>query len=395
MIITLELGLRYVWIDSLCILQDDPDDLSREIANMTNIFRGAFVTISAARSASVHHGFLADQLNPQRTRIALPFRSTSTKHGSIYLEQGHRAYDPEEDPINLRAWTLQEHILPHRMIIFGSRQMWWTCEGSIGFDNKWSAKRIDEVPAVQHKISPDRYSVDYWRSIVRDYTRRFLTVPNDKLPAISGVADLYSQFFNSRYLAGLWESSLLEELMWCSVRADISRPVARRAPSWSWASVDGEVHHNWCPTTVGSDAPKIVRCDIRLVSDSSPFGPVDASRCVLHIEGKLIKAFWQSDRKYISTVIGYRMTTNSETGESEEVDIYREAYTEGGRAHADAIESDSLAEVWVLPITMEPVRGLLLAHVEGNTYRRVGLVSRLWSKTFMPRDLEIRKLSII
>lgn len=391
MTITLELGLRYTWIDSLCIVQDDPNDLSREIANMTNIFWDAFVMISATRSAGVNHGFLVDQSIAQHTRIALPFRSTSTKHGTMYLEQGHRVYDPEEDPIDQRAWNLQEHILPHRMLIFGSRQMWWTCESSIGFDNTWSAKHIDGIPAVQHKISPERYSIDYWRSIVRDYTQRFLTVPNDKLPAIAGVADLYSQFFNTRYLAGLWESSLLEELMWCSVRADISRTVARRAPSWSWASLDGEVHHNWCPTTVGSDASMVIRCDIRLVSDSSPFGPVDASRCVLHIESKLVKAFWQSDRKQISIVIGHRRTTNSETGESEEVDVYNEA----GRTHADAIESHSLAEVWVLPITSEPSRGLLLAHVEGNTYRRVGLVSRLWSKPFTPRDLEIRQLSSI
>lgn len=323
------------------------------------------------------------------------FRSTSTEHGTVYLEQGHRAYHPEEDHINLRAWTLQEHILTHRMLIFGSRQMWWTCVGSIGFDNTWSAKRIDKIPAVQHKISPDRYSVDCWRSMVRDYIRRFLTLPNDKLPAIVGVADLYSQFFNSRYLAGLWESSLLEELMWCSVRDDISRSVVRRAPSWSWASVDGEVHHNWCPTTVGAVAPKIIKCDIRLASNASPFGPVDASRCVLHIESKLIKAFWQSDRKYISTVTGHRMITNSEAGEAKEMDVHRESHTNGGRKHADALESDSLTEVLVLPITTDPIRGPLLAHVEGNTYRRVGLVSRLWSKTLMPQDMEIRRLSII
>ncbi|KAH7394194.1 heterokaryon incompatibility protein-domain-containing protein, partial [Phaeosphaeria sp. MPI-PUGE-AT-0046c] len=391
MTITLGLGLRYIWIDSLCIVQDDPDDLNREIANMANIYRGAFVAISAARASSVHHGFLADQSRSQRARIALPFRSTSTKHGTIYLEQSHRAYDPEEDPINLRAWTLQEHILPHRMLIFGTREMWWTCEGAVGFDSTWSAKRGDEIPAVQHKTSPDRYSIDYWRSIVRDYTRRFLTFPYDKLSAIAGVADLYSQFFNSRYLAGLWGSSLLEELMWCSVRTDISRPLARRAPSWSWASVDGEVHHHWCTTRTGSYATKIIKCDIHLVSDASPFGPVDASRCVLHVEGKLIKAFWQSDRKYISTVLRYRMDTEFGTEEVKELEVYGE----GGRTHADALESDTLAEVWVLPITADPVRGLLLAHVEGNTYRRVGLVSRMWSEPCMPSDPEIRKFSII
>jgi hypothetical protein len=391
MTVTLKLGLRYIWIDSLCIIQDDQEDLSREIASMADTYQGASVTISAASSASVNDGFISNHKTVSHTRVKLPFQSSTVKDGTILLEQaGRLAYNPAEDPINLRAWTLQEHILPRRMLIFGNRQLWWTCESAISFD-ALPRKLITNVPAVQRKSGNDRYSLDYWRSIVCDYTRRFLTYPNDKLPAIAGVAQLYSQFFNSKYLAGLWEFALLPELMWCSTRSDITRPLARRAPSWSWASIDGEVHHNWCPLDPGPDAPKVVACHIVPVSESSPFGPIDTNRCVLHLEGRLIKAFWHADGRYISTVHTRHMRLNAHTGKDEEMEVPSRA----GRVHADALEDETPKEVWILPITSKPIRGLLLAQVEGNTYRRVGLVLRLFKEILGSEDNEVRMVSII
>jgi hypothetical protein len=226
---------------------------------------------------------------------------------------------------------------------------------------------------------------------VRDYTRRFLTYPIDKLSAIAGIAHLYSQFFNSRYLAGLWEFSLLSELMWCSVRSDITRPLVRRAPSWSWASVDGEIHHNWCPLDAGANAPRVLACHITPVSNSSPFGPIDTTRCVLRLEGRLIKAFWQGDKRYISTVQTRHLQSNTYTGEYYELEVHSRA----GRVQADALEDDVLKEVWVFPITSNPIRGLLLAHVEGNTYQRVGLVLRLFIELLRHEDNELRTISIV
>ncbi|KAF2026724.1 HET-domain-containing protein, partial [Setomelanomma holmii] len=236
MTVTGTLGLQYVWIDCLCISQDDPTDLSREIARMADIFQGASVIISAACSSSVYDGFLVECTLPPIKR------SPNTPSGTILLEQERRAYDPAEDPINLRAWTLQEHFLSRRTPVFGTRELWWTCEDAVSFDTL-PTKRFDHVPAIQRKRGDDRFALDYWRSIVHDYTRRFLTWPNDKLPAIAGVAQIYAGFFNCSYLAGLCQYSLHSELMWCSNRSDITRPLAHRAPSWSWASVDGEIHH--------------------------------------------------------------------------------------------------------------------------------------------------------
>lgn len=390
MTVTLKLGLRYIWIDSLCILQDDPEDLNREIANMANIFQGAFVTISAASSSSVHHGFLFDSRVIPRTRVSLPYRSSTTGRGTILIEQERQAYDPAEDPINLRAWTLQEHILPRRMLVFGAKELWWTCEKAVSFDTL-PTQQTEHISVIQRKSSSDRFSLDYWRTIVRDYTRRFLSYPNDKLSAIAGIADLYSQFFESRYLAGLWEFALLSELMWCSNRSDITRPLVRRAPSWSWASVDGEIHHNWCRSDISPDAPEIIECHIAPISQASPFGSIDTTRCVLRIKGKLIKAFWHESKRYVSLPLTRYTQNNPVTGVEEEV----EEFSSAGKTQADAIEIIHPTDVWILPVTTHPIRGLLLAHVEGNVYRRVGLVLRLWIELFMPEDDETRVISII
>jgi hypothetical protein len=70
-------------------------------------------------------------------------------------------------------------------------------------------------------------------------------------------------------------------------------------------------------------------------------------------------------------------------------------YRRIGRTQADALENNTLKDVWALPITTDPIRGLLLAHVAGGVYRGVGLVLRLWDDTFMPADDESQTISII
>lgn len=276
--------------------------------------------------------------------------------------------------LTLCSWkrTLQEHFLSRRTLVFGTRELWWTCEGAISFDTL-PTQRLDHVPVIQRKQGGSRFALEYWRSIVRDYTRRFLTWPNDKLPAIAGVAQVYSQFFNCRYLAGLWENSLESELMWCSNRSDITRPLAQRAPSWSWASVDGEIHHKWCEISPDPTVT-IIECHITPVSHSSSFGLVDPTRTFLRVRCALIEASWQSDRQYISTL---QKRTPKYHGRDEE----RGTFTRAGRTQADALESNVPDEVWILPLSREPVRGLILVRVENEVYRRVGLVLRLWSTT--------------
>ena len=91
---------------------------------------------------------------------------------------------------------------------------------------------MEGLPAEDPRISlPNRPSIESWRSTLRDYTRRFLTFPEDKFPAISGIAADYGKIFNSKYVAGLWHFAPPLELLWSTARSNILRPAVQRAPS--------------------------------------------------------------------------------------------------------------------------------------------------------------------
>jgi hypothetical protein len=293
---TFKLGLRYLWVDCLCIIQDDMDDVAREISRMSEIFSEAVITISAASARSVQEGFLEPRRPLQEPPLKVGYESEIGVKGSIYVEQP-RVFSPEEDPISLRAWTLQEHALSRRILMYSTREPWWTCEKSAFQD---SGPTTDGTSAPRYLFrAGSRFSIDYWRSIVQDYTRRFLTYPSDKLPAIAGVAADYNKFFSGRYLAGLWEFVFVSELMWSSRRSDISRPAVQRAPSWSWAAVDGEISHDWCPLDGASTPLEILYCAVTPVSTSSPFGSVDPTRSKLEVRGEIGQFYWRENKQYI------------------------------------------------------------------------------------------------
>lgn len=291
-ITTFKLNLRYLWIDCICIIQDDPDDVAREVSKMSQIFSEATVTISAASARSVHDGFL----EPRRPSVDPPLKLTAEitggDMGAIYMEQPQR-YKPEDDPISLRAWTLQEHVLSSRTLMYSSRELWWSCSKS---SVQATTGSVNTPYSFILSEAGSRQSLDYWRSIIRDYTRRFLTFSSDKLPAIAGVASIYSGIFGGAYLAGLWEFAFGSELLWSSKRSDISRPAVQRAPSWSWAAVDGEICHDWCPLD-HTRTLDILFQQVTPVSTSSPFGSIDPLRSVLRVEGEIGRFYWRDNKK--------------------------------------------------------------------------------------------------
>ena len=155
--------------------------------------------------------------------------------------------------------------------------------------------------------------------------------------------------------------------MWCSARSDVTRPVVPRAPSWSWAAVDGEVNHDWCSLELGPRRPKILYCRVTPISPSSPFGAVDTLNCGLRLEADLARVYWAKDRQCI---YGFREERTDQTTQKQI-----------GGAHADALEIstvDTVPSVWAMIISDEQCRGLLLSRVLPRVYRRAGIFSRIW-----------------
>jgi hypothetical protein len=280
---------------------------------MTQIYSDAAVTISAAVANTVYSGFLDMVKFSHEAPLKVTLENEQKSLGTIYMQQP-KTYNIEDEPISLRAWTLQEHILSQRILMFTTHDVWWICPSG----TKSQDGPVDEVLEDGDNTAPPvaaaaRYSstgplrhnkmkvIKHWRLILEDYTRRFLSYPSDKLPAIGGIASLYANVLCSEYRAGLWMLCLRSDLMWSSKRSDISRPTVARAPSWSWASVDGEITHDWCPPPLAG-ALEILECCAPPLSVASPFGSIDPLKSILRVRGELGKFYWRKDRQYIFTL---------------------------------------------------------------------------------------------
>lgn len=248
--ITRSLGIQYLWIDSLCIIQDDKEDWERESARMGDIYEQAFATIAATGSPGPNVGCFIPRVHTNHPSV--PFSKKSPAR--VRIRPRPRGFiDLRESPLQRRAWVSQERALSRRTIHYDRDQILFEC---------------DELRATEDCISPDEYEVAKawdkfrpfydaqdghpggnfiwdWYGMVEDYTARALTQGGDKLPAVSGIAKIMEQRTGESYVAGLWRGHLEFGLLWTrKVTNWLTLPSPEcgfRAPSWSWASLDGEI----------------------------------------------------------------------------------------------------------------------------------------------------------
>lgn len=164
----------------------------------------------------------------------------------------------ENDPLRQRAWVVQELLLSPRILHLGKRQMIWECYQSSlcelypGRIPKFIGRIPKKLPLERMIFEKGEDGNDYpvfsWSNLVHSYTSCNLTNPGDKLIALSGIAKLLQESTQDEYLAGLWKKHLPSQLLWES-ESDQAGPLipakTYRAPSWSWACVDGRIS---CPS---------------------------------------------------------------------------------------------------------------------------------------------------
>ncbi|ETS85986.1 hypothetical protein PFICI_04011 [Pestalotiopsis fici W106-1] len=240
------LDIPYLWIDALCIIQDDTSDLSRELASMPKIYQEGYITIEAARAQGAQTGFLGktvysyDSFPPTQIK----YESIDGRMGQVLLCQDNHENILTGDPINSRAWTFQEILLSPRSLRFTLDVMRWSCRSARRFDGNWKkADRLyvtdtynwlyGDVPCIPGRPMPA------WEPVVNSYSGRKMTNQSDRLVAISAIAKVYGDSNKHTYLAGLWKETLPLGLCWMVEQgAREPRPKEFRAPSWSWASID-------------------------------------------------------------------------------------------------------------------------------------------------------------
>jgi len=349
------LGIPYLWVDSLCIVQDDTADWEAESAKMADYYAHAFLTISASSSPHGGISFLNGTRDSRWTpqdfvfggeaggpAVAVAMRRIP---GDNWMAGG---FEGEIDPLNSRAWAWQEALLSSRIASYGVAGLVWDCRTECvsedGADGQWLSDRVFSrelssvetrayIPAAdrrlpQHKkgtgsinvpVMPSRDdNLDGWRRLVEDFTRHRITVPTDRLPALSGVASRVQASLQTRYLAGLWECTLLRDMCWFqhpqlsmkSARDAPSRhsrraPAAYIAPSWSWASIGMPV--TFMPPVQDSDLELLeAYCH---VPGHNPLGHV--ARGHLRVRGRIFTMTVRSDNPEPSSVYSIEADSSS------------------------------------------------------------------------------------
>jgi hypothetical protein len=280
---TRKIGIKYLWVDALCIIQDSIDDKVIELASMYKTYQHATVTIVAASANSANQGFLEDR-NPPKPSSQIPFWSPDGKLSSVSLRLEDR-YDDEREPINTRAWTLQEQLLSPRLLVYATHTLQYHCQqhtvnlgNSINIPAGFIARRLPRFSGSLSNNLDIQDTGRVWSDIITMYSQRHLSYLEDKLTALAGIAEAFSSKSTTKYLAGLWSGgSLPRLLLWRVLQPKNYTPTSLyTAPSWSWASINSPVFysHFHKPYTYEWYGVKVITCEIALDNPVLPFGRV-------------------------------------------------------------------------------------------------------------------------
>lgn len=266
-LITRQLGYHYLWIDSLCIIQDSPSDWDLESQQMSRVYAKAVLNIAAEASKNPHQGIFNTSNKNRKSYIQLPAYIEHKKMAvNLYISPSYGSSPPGlgRSVLQERAWVLQENTLSPRKLRYGNGMMWWHCKertvpecsqngswSTSTFDGHWPTTSIHTVPqeplpsgcgitkdlwmSNEHMSTAEEKhfkTLQWWYDQVNNYIARQITFQKDRFPAMSGIASEFSNRTGYHYSAGIWKEDLLKGLTWknslqCAIDLEHS-------PSWSW-----------------------------------------------------------------------------------------------------------------------------------------------------------------
>jgi hypothetical protein len=314
--ITKRIGCQWIWIDCLCIIQDDELDWKEESSKMADVYSNSFLNVAATFSATSTGSCFSDRKFYYSDQDDLEPRNRTWS--TEIIDDGHRPsmglcvgfshrlshqhitgdtiqLRRQASPLLARAWVFQERLLAPRTLHFGSSEMMWECNSCLACEcggiseTQTPTRGLKTAFAhVCQNRAPHEEILDLWRNMVEAYTSLSLTQLSDTPNAIAGLASRISSKLDSDYLAGIWAEDLPQGLLWrvngnrqtgCERRHSLA--INQPIPTWSWMSLycathsgakvsylysknfdqDHRLSVQWCPSVTVS-------------ADTNPFGDV-------------------------------------------------------------------------------------------------------------------------
>ncbi|KAI1751541.1 heterokaryon incompatibility protein-domain-containing protein [Xylaria castorea] len=414
------MGFKYLWIDALCIIQDDHDDWLREAVKMTQVYANATLTITTSVGDSSDDGLFRSHpdgfFNPQQLHLRLPKRDRMREilpirdsnlsiirpthplsYLAIYPDANFPFMGVMGSPIETRAWTMQEQILSKRVLYYGNGIVLWECldatasehdpdgrRGAIQFPDSMRAKiyfhshmnaesqnmiaSTNRVETDPEALFADEHFAAYCR-LLGAYGNRLVTKPSDRITAILGLGQVMQEVSGNEFIGGIWKGDYaLASLVWF---LEMPSPRGRtgKFPTWSWASIlpdsetrisnnvgEAETAIHWTAGVISFD----------VLSDTAQT-EVKGS---ITLKGRLGKL--KDDESYMMTLKGSLRTTPH---------VFMDLASD-----KDALEKD-LANIWCFEMaTLSGDEGLpskaclMLRRVDGAnnlTFERLGMYQHL------------------
>lgn len=296
------LGLSFLWIDSLCIIQKGPrhkTDWEMHVREMADIYSNGFINIAASWSPNSTGGCFYPRM-PGLSRACI-----ANIEGTLELYEEWNYGMTNMFHLNSRAWVFQERIMSPRVIHYNENDVFWDCnelfasskfpKGLPQLKTQFSTIPVFQLPYgnERHWQLPESKSDAqvHWLSLVRAYIQCNITRPEDRLPAMSAIArQINETYIHEEYVAGFFRSNLPAGLLWAAgIGQPVHRPDNYVAPSWSWASVHGRIF------VVPDQADdfvipyaKVKSISIELIDPQNPYGQIKTGSML--IEGSILKA---------------------------------------------------------------------------------------------------------
>ncbi|KAL5399273.1 hypothetical protein PMIN03_012691 [Paraphaeosphaeria minitans] len=244
--VTRELGIKYLWIDSLCIVQWNTADWKHEADRMKDVFASAYCTIAATSAVDSNAGFLGRNGSTEYVHV----QGASGKQFYICADMDDFDNDVGKSQLNTRAWVMQERVLARRTIHFSANQTYWECGEGVYCENLTRMQSSlrkkyllldSNFPKRLHK-SGDQRTVEFIHLLFEDYSKRNLTKMVDRCIAISGLEDRIAAALKCRSRYGIFQQYRHRNLLWQASNGDMKEiAYDHHVPSWSWMAYSGGI----------------------------------------------------------------------------------------------------------------------------------------------------------